>query len=116
MCLDAETQRAVQVVSPIHPDTHEAEIANLKHGSYLVFLEVHVSISPREASNISDGISWKNKEKLCDKRTRKLKNETRTARIKILCVCRVLLVSRSAHANFLLFRSMGAMMSSSLRL
>ena len=43
MCLEEESQRTVQVVSPIHSDTYEAEIANLKQGSYLVYLEIHVS-------------------------------------------------------------------------
>ena len=43
VCLEEESQRTVQVVSPIHSDTYEAEIANLKQGSYLVYLEVHVS-------------------------------------------------------------------------
>ncbi len=43
--MDEETERPIQVVAPIHVDTHEAEMTNLKSGSYLVFLEVHVSIS-----------------------------------------------------------------------
>ena len=43
VCLEEESQRTVQVVSPIHSDTNEAEIANLQQGSYLVYLEVHVS-------------------------------------------------------------------------
>ncbi len=43
VCLEEDTQRMIQCVSPIHPDTFEAEIANLKQGSYIVYLEVHVS-------------------------------------------------------------------------
>lgn len=41
--LDEATEKAVQVISPVHPDTNEAEIHGLKQGSYIVYLEVHVS-------------------------------------------------------------------------
>ena len=44
VCLDEDTQRIVQVVSPIHAESNEAELQNLKHGSYIVYLEVHVSL------------------------------------------------------------------------
>ncbi len=54
VCLDAETQRPVQVVSPIDPNTHEAEIANLQHGAYLVYLEIHVSLSSRTVHGSTD--------------------------------------------------------------
>ena len=41
--LDEVSERPIQVISPIHPDTNEAEIHGLKQGSYIVYLEVHVS-------------------------------------------------------------------------
>jgi len=45
VCLDEVTERPVQIISPIHPETTEAEIHNLKKGSYIVYLEVHVSVA-----------------------------------------------------------------------
>ena len=43
VCVDEETERVVQVISPIHPDATDAQLQNLKHGNYLIYLEVHVS-------------------------------------------------------------------------
>ena len=42
VCLEEATEKTVQVVGSIHPNTCEAEIHNLKPGAYVVFLEVHV--------------------------------------------------------------------------
>ena len=44
VCVDEETERVVQVISPIHPDATQAELQNLKHGNYLIYLEVHVRL------------------------------------------------------------------------
>ena len=41
--MEEETERPIQIISPIHPDTCEAELHNLKHGAYLVYVETHVS-------------------------------------------------------------------------
>lgn len=41
--MEEDTEKTVQVISPIHADTTEAELHNLKQGNYLVFVEVHVS-------------------------------------------------------------------------
>jgi hypothetical protein len=41
--MDEQSERPIQIISPIHPDSTEAEIHNLKAGSYLAYLEVHVS-------------------------------------------------------------------------
>ncbi|ELT90741.1 hypothetical protein CAPTEDRAFT_219540 [Capitella teleta] len=40
--MEEETERPIQIIAPIHPDSTEAEIHNLKAGSYLAYLEVHV--------------------------------------------------------------------------
>ncbi len=41
--LEEHSEKTVQIISPIHPDTHEAEIHNLSSGSYYLYLEIHVS-------------------------------------------------------------------------
>ena len=45
VCLEEATSKIVQVVSPIHPDTTEAEFHNLRTGNYLVHLEIYVRIT-----------------------------------------------------------------------
>lgn len=42
-CYEEGTEKLVQSIGPIHPETHEAEFRNLKKGNYVVFLEVYVS-------------------------------------------------------------------------
>ncbi|CAH1782616.1 unnamed protein product [Owenia fusiformis] len=42
LCIYEESNEISQTVSPIHPETKEAEVHNMKPGSYLVHLEVHV--------------------------------------------------------------------------
>ena len=42
VCMEEMTEKAIQVISPIHPETNEAEIHNLKHGTYLIYCEVQV--------------------------------------------------------------------------
>lgn len=41
--MEEDTEKLVQSIGPIHPDTREAEFKHLKKGNYLVYLEIHVS-------------------------------------------------------------------------
>ncbi|XP_076447663.1 uncharacterized protein LOC143284653 isoform X3 [Babylonia areolata] len=41
-CVEEDTEKLVQSVGPIHPDTCEAEFKHLKKGSYMVYLETHL--------------------------------------------------------------------------
>ena len=42
-CVEEDTEKMVQSIGPIHPDSCEAEFKHLKKGSYTVYLETHVS-------------------------------------------------------------------------
>ena len=42
-CVEEDTEKVIQSIGPIHPDTREAEFKHLKKGNYCVYLEVHVS-------------------------------------------------------------------------
>ncbi|XP_025107507.1 uncharacterized protein LOC112572161 isoform X5 [Pomacea canaliculata] len=41
-CVEEDTEKLVQSIGPIHPDTREAEFKHLKKGNYLVYLEIHL--------------------------------------------------------------------------
>ncbi|KAK7102883.1 hypothetical protein V1264_021041 [Littorina saxatilis] len=41
-CVEEDTEKLVQSVGPIHPDTCEAEFKHLKKGNYMVYLETHL--------------------------------------------------------------------------
>ena len=45
VCVNERTEQVAQAVAPIHPDATEAQLQGLKHGTYMVYLEVHVSNS-----------------------------------------------------------------------
>ncbi|GFN84346.1 fibronectin, partial [Plakobranchus ocellatus] len=40
-CIEEGTEKMVQSIGPIHPDSREGEFKNLKKGSYSVYLEIH---------------------------------------------------------------------------
>ncbi|XP_041347758.1 uncharacterized protein LOC121367568 [Gigantopelta aegis] len=41
-CVEEDTEKVIQSIGPIHPDTREAEFKHLKKGNYCVYLEVHL--------------------------------------------------------------------------
>ncbi|XP_012935394.1 uncharacterized protein LOC101845075 isoform X2 [Aplysia californica] len=41
-CVEEDTEKLVQSVGPIHPDSREAEFKNLKKGNYSVYLEIYL--------------------------------------------------------------------------
>ncbi|XP_067685414.1 uncharacterized protein [Haliotis asinina] len=41
-CVEEDTEKLVQSIGPIHPDTREAEFKHLKKGNYSVYLETHL--------------------------------------------------------------------------
>ncbi|CAL1538548.1 unnamed protein product [Lymnaea stagnalis] len=41
-CVEAGTEKVIQSVGPIHPDSREGEFKNLKKGDYSVYLETHL--------------------------------------------------------------------------
>lgn len=43
VCKEADSGKIVQTVSPIHPETTQAELYNIRKGRYEVYLEIHVS-------------------------------------------------------------------------
>ncbi|XP_064633270.1 uncharacterized protein LOC135491376 [Lineus longissimus] len=60
-CLEDDTDKVVQIISPIHPDTLQVDLHNLKKGSYRVYLEVYVhgnnDVVRSEAIDIRPSIS-----------------------------------------------------------
>lgn len=41
-CIEEGTEKMVQSIGPIHPDSREAEFKHLKKGSYSVYVEIHL--------------------------------------------------------------------------
>ncbi|GFR62047.1 fibronectin, partial [Elysia marginata] len=41
-CIEEGTEKLVQSIGPIHPESREGEFKNLKKGSYSVYLEIHL--------------------------------------------------------------------------
>lgn len=40
--MEEGTEKMVQSIGPIHPDSREAEFKHLKKGGYSVYVEIHV--------------------------------------------------------------------------
>ncbi|KAL3853216.1 hypothetical protein ACJMK2_016773 [Sinanodonta woodiana] len=42
VCSEEDTEKIVQSIAPVHPDTREVEFKSIKPGNYNIFLEIHL--------------------------------------------------------------------------
>ena len=52
VCREADTEKVVQTISPIHPETTQAEMYNVRKGNYQIYLEIYVSTNLEISSNL----------------------------------------------------------------
>ena len=58
VCREADTEKVVQTISPIHPETTQAEMYNVRKGNYQIYLEIYVSINLEISSSTNDLSVW----------------------------------------------------------